>query len=50
VIGALAGTALAPGADRACRHTRGSPVCMLVGYTMERIAYRPLRAAPRLAP
>jgi len=26
------------------------PVCMLVGYGMERLAYRPLRRAPRLAP
>jgi len=26
------------------------PVCMLVGYAMERLAYRPLRQAPRLAP
>src|SRR5256714_2419660 len=26
------------------------PVCMLVGYSMERLAYRPLRRAPRLAP
>jgi branched-chain amino acid transport system permease protein len=26
------------------------PVCMAVGYGMERIAYRPLRKAPRLAP
>jgi len=26
------------------------PVCMLVGYAMERLAYRPLRNAPRLAP
>jgi branched-chain amino acid transport system permease protein len=26
------------------------PVCMLVGYGMERLAYRPLRQAPRLAP
>ncbi len=25
-------------------------VCMLVGYTLERFAYRPLRHAPRLAP
>ena len=25
-------------------------VCMLVGYAMERVAYRPLRGAPRLAP
>ena len=26
------------------------PVCMVVGYAMERLAYRPLRHAPRLAP
>jgi branched-chain amino acid transport system permease protein len=26
------------------------PVCMLVGYAMEKLAYRPLRRAPRLAP
>ena len=26
------------------------PVCMFVGYSAERIAYRPLRKAPRLAP
>jgi branched-chain amino acid transport system permease protein len=26
------------------------PVCMTVGYTLERVAYRPLRNAPRLAP
>jgi branched-chain amino acid transport system permease protein len=26
------------------------PVCMGVGYTLERVAYRPLRSAPRLAP
>ncbi|KON81506.1 branched-chain amino acid ABC transporter permease [Azoarcus sp. PA01] len=26
------------------------PVCMLLGYTMERLAYRRLRNAPRLAP
>lgn len=26
------------------------PVCMVVGFTMERVAYRPLRTAPRLAP
>ena len=26
------------------------PVCMLVAYSMERLAYRPLRRAPRLAP
>jgi branched-chain amino acid transport system permease protein len=26
------------------------PVCMVVGYLVERVAYRPLRGAPRLAP
>jgi branched-chain amino acid transport system permease protein len=26
------------------------PICMIVGYAMERFAYRPLRRAPRLAP
>jgi branched-chain amino acid transport system permease protein len=26
------------------------PVCMAVGYAVERLAYRPLRRAPRLAP
>jgi branched-chain amino acid transport system permease protein len=26
------------------------PVCMAIGYTAERVAYRPLRHAPRLAP
>ncbi len=26
------------------------PVCVAVGYAMERLAYRPLRGAPRLAP
>jgi branched-chain amino acid transport system permease protein len=27
-----------------------APVCMLLGFTIERVAYRPLRHAPRLAP
>ena len=27
-----------------------SPACMVLGYTIERVAYRPLRNAPRLAP
>jgi len=26
------------------------PVCIIVGYLLERVAYRPLRRAPRLAP
>jgi branched-chain amino acid transport system permease protein len=28
----------------------GAAVCMALGFTIERVAYRPLRAAPRLAP
>jgi branched-chain amino acid transport system permease protein len=28
----------------------GIPVCIVVGYLLERVAYRPLRRAPRLAP
>jgi branched-chain amino acid transport system permease protein len=27
-----------------------APVCMAIGFTIERVAYRPLRSAPRLAP
>jgi branched-chain amino acid transport system permease protein len=27
-----------------------APVCMAIGFTIERVAYRPLRYAPRLAP
>jgi len=27
-----------------------APVCMAIGFTIERVAYRPLRHAPRLAP
>ena len=50
VIGALAGTALPPVLIVVAGILAAIPVCMLVGYTMERIAYRPLRAAPRLAP
>jgi branched-chain amino acid transport system permease protein len=50
VIGTLAGTALAPVLIVLAGILAAVPVCMLVGYTMERIAYRPLRGAPRLAP
>ncbi len=50
VIGALAGTALPPVLIVLAGILAAVPVCMLVGYTMERIAYRPLRGAPRLAP
>jgi len=50
VIGALAGGALPPLAVVAAGLAAAIPVCMAVGYAMERIAYRPLRGAPRLAP
>ncbi len=50
VIGALAGTALPPVLIVLAGTLAAVPVCMLVGFAMERIAYRPLRGAPRLAP
>jgi branched-chain amino acid transport system permease protein len=50
VIVALAPTGAPPlvivGAGILC----AVPVCMAVGYVVERVAYRPLRNAPRLAP
>jgi branched-chain amino acid transport system permease protein len=50
VINVLAGTALPPVLIVLAGILVAIPVCMLVGYAMERIAYRPLRGAPRLAP
>ena len=50
VIGALAGTALPPVLIVLAGMLAAVPACMLVGFAMERIAYRPLRNAPRLAP
>jgi branched-chain amino acid transport system permease protein len=50
VITALAGTALPPVLIVFAGILAAVPVCMLLGYAMERVAYRPLRAAPRLAP
>ena len=51
VIGALAG---APGLSPLAVVLAGTlcaiPACMATGYLMERVAYRPLRQAPRLAP
>ena len=49
-IGALAGSTLPPLVIVLAGILAAVPVCMLVGYAMERIAYRPLRGAPRLAP
>ncbi len=52
VINAL--SAVAPGLPAVAIVLAGAlvaiPVCMAVGYTLERVAYRPLRTAPRLAP
>src|SRR3979409_2668232 len=50
VINALAGGSLPPLAVVLVGTLSAIPVCMLVGYSMERLAYRPLRRAPRLAP
>ncbi len=50
VISALAQSALPPTLIVVVGALAAIPVCMLVGYAMERIAYRPLRGAPRLAP
>src|SRR5437763_9844373 len=50
VINALAPTGLPPLVVLLVGTASALPVCMLVGYAMERLAYRPLRGAPRLAP
>jgi branched-chain amino acid transport system permease protein len=50
VISALAPVGLPPVAVVLLGTACAIPVCMAVGYAMERFAYRPLRRAPRLAP
>ena len=50
VIVALAGSGMPPLVIVAFGVAAAVPVCMAVGYIVERIAYRPLRNAPRLAP
>ena len=52
VINAISGahTGLPPLAIVAAGVLVAVPVCMAVGYSLERVAYRPLRTAPRLAP
>ena len=50
VITALAGTGLPPVMIVGAGVLIAIPACMAIGYTIERIAYRPLRSAPRLAP
>jgi branched-chain amino acid transport system permease protein len=50
VIVALAGSGVPPLAIVVLVVLAAVPACMAVGYTVERVAYRPLRHAPRLAP
>jgi len=50
VIVALAPTGMPPLAIVTIGTAAAVPVCMMVGYVVERVAYRPLRNAPRLAP
>ena len=50
VINRLAAAGLPPVAVVLIGTACAVPVCMVVGYAMERLAYRPLRRAPRLAP
>src|ERR1700704_4658687 len=50
VIGALAPSGLPPMVVVLVATGCAVLSCMLIGYAMERLAYRPLRGAPRLAP
>lgn len=50
VITALAGSGFPPLLIISLGVLVAVPVCALVGYTMDRVAYQPLRHAPRLAP
>ena len=50
VIVALAGSGMPPLAIVGLGIAAAVPTCMAVGYVIERVAYRPLRNAPRLAP
>lgn len=45
-----AGTPLPPAVIVLAGVVAAIPVCMAIGYLLERLAYRPLRHAPRLAP
>jgi branched-chain amino acid transport system permease protein len=50
VMVALAGSGMPPLAIVGLGILAAVPICMAVGYVVERVAYRPLRNAPRLAP
>jgi branched-chain amino acid transport system permease protein len=50
VITALTGSGMPPVMILLIAALAAIPACMAVGYSVERIAYKPLRKAPRLAP
>src|ERR687894_1798188 len=50
VVAALAGTGLPPIVILLLALAAATLVCVPLGVTIERVAYRPLRRAPRLAP
>jgi len=50
VISAATASGLPPLAAVLAGALAAIPACMLLGYLLERVAYRPLRRAPRLAP
>ena len=50
VITSLAGSGLPPLVIVLAGVLAAIPACMVMGYLLERVAYRPLRHAPRLAP
>ena len=49
IINALSGSGLPPLFIVTIATACAIPVCMFLGFAMERVAYRPLRTAPRLA-
>ena len=50
VLTVLAGSGMPPLLAISVAVLAAIPVCMAIGFTLERVAYRPLRRAPRLAP
>jgi branched-chain amino acid transport system permease protein len=50
VVHLLSGSGLPPAAVVAIAMAAATLVCVAIGVTVERVAYRPLRRAPRLAP
>src|SRR5829696_8021367 len=50
VVAALGGSSLPPAVVLVAAIGAATVVCVAIGVTVERVAYRPLRRAPRLAP